>query len=295
VTRPVRWLVTGADGRLGRSLVAALRRREDVTVTAASRSVLDVTDRAAVASLVPGHDIVVNTAAWTDVDGAEAAESAAAAVNGDAVHRLAGACALTSAWLIQISTDYVFSGRSKVPYAEYAAPDPINAYGRSKLAGERAVAAELPDRGLVVRTAWLYGEHDGSFLDTALRRAHQGKPVRVVNDQRGQPTHVDALTRQVVALATAALRGAAGPGIYHGTSTGHASRYELALAAVRLVGLDPGRVTPITTSEFRSAAARPSYTVLQHSRWRLCGIPDQPHWHEQLEAFLRSGYLLRPA
>jgi dTDP-4-dehydrorhamnose reductase len=284
----VRWLVTGARGRLGRDLVRTLQGRDGTAVTAADRRILNITEPAAIRTLVAQHDVVVNAAAWTDVDGAERSEAAATAVNGEAVRQLARACARSSAWLIHISTDYVFSGRARTPYPENAEPDPINAYGRSKLAGERAVAAELPARGQVIRTAWLYGGQVKSFVDEVLRRGNRGEPVRVVTDQRGQPTWISALTGQIIALGDQAWRGAAGPGVYHGTATGHASRYELARAAFELAGLDPDRVRPVTTAEFPLPARRPAYTVLEHSRWASCSVPAQPHWRDQLAAFLST-------
>lgn len=279
-----RWLVTGAHGMLGRDLVAVLRDYGDVT--AAGRSWLDITDPDLVAAAVPGHDVVVNAAGWTDVDGAEAAEEAATAVNGHAVAHLARACAAAGAKLVQISTDYVFSGDATEPYPEDAEPAPINAYGRSKLVGEQAVKKLLPDSGYIVRTAWLYAPHGRNFVTTMLRLARERETVAVVTDQRGQPTWTRELARQVAALGEAALRGSAPPGIYHGTATGQTTWYGLARAVFTVAGLDPTRVRGVTSEAYRRPAARPAYSVLRHDRWRLAGVPLQAIWRDQLIAAL---------
>src|SRR5688572_26306055 len=150
----IRWLVTGAGGMLGTDLCAVLAGR-GAAVTALRRADLDVTDPDAVKAAVAGHDVVVNTAAWTNVDGAEADEAGATAVNGTGTRNVAAACAATGARLLHLSTDYVFPGDATAPYPEDAAADPVNAYGRSKLAGELAVRDLLPRTGYVVRTAWL--------------------------------------------------------------------------------------------------------------------------------------------
>jgi len=279
-----RWLVTGAGGMLGRDLVEVLREHGEVT--AADRARLDITDTDAVAGAVAGHDVVVNAAAWTDVDAAEADEAAATAVNGHAVAGLARACAATGAKLVQISTDYVFSGDATEPYPEDAEPAPINAYGRSKLVGERAVRELLPHAGYIVRTAWLYAPHGRNFVTTMLRLAKERETVAVVTDQRGQPTWTRELAQQVAALGDAALRGAAPPGIYHGTATGQTTWYGLARAVFTVAGMDPTRVRGTTSEAFRRPAPRPAYSVLGHGRWRLAGVPLQAIWRDQLIAAL---------
>jgi dTDP-4-dehydrorhamnose reductase len=275
-----RWLVTGAAGMLGRDLVDVLRHHGEVT--AATRGDLDITRQREVAAAVAGHDIVVNAAAWTDVDGAEAAEEAATAVNGHAVAGLARACTATGARLIQISTDYVFRGEATAPYAEDADPDPVNAYGRSKLVGEQAVRGLLPAAGYVVRTGWLYGAHGSNFVATMLRLARERDTVDVVDDQLGQPTWTRALAAQVAALGGAVLTGAAAAGVYHGTAGGHTTWYRLARAVFAAAGHDPDRVHPTTSDRFPRPAARPAYSVLGHGRWAAVGVPPQPCWRDQL-------------
>ncbi|SCG75489.1 dTDP-4-dehydrorhamnose reductase [Micromonospora coxensis] len=277
-----RVLVTGAGGMLGQDLLAVLASRPDLTVSAATRAELDITDAGAVRAAVAGHDVVFNTAAWTDVDGAEQAEAAATAVNGDGVAHLARACADTGARLVHVSTDYVFPGNADAPYAEDAPTDPINAYGRSKLAGERAVVRFLPETGYVVRTAWLYGAHGPNFVATMLRLAGQREHLDVVDDQQGQPTWSYALATQLVALADAALAGRAPAGIYHGTCSGRTTWYGLARAAFALAGLDPERIRPTTSDRYPRPAPRPAYSVLGHDRWAVAGLPPLPDWHDTL-------------
>jgi len=288
--RVTRWLVTGAGGMLGRELVPVLRAA-GAAVTAADRATLDITDPAAVAGAVAGHDIVVNTAAWTDVDAAEADEPAATVVNGDAVAGLARACAGAGAVLVQLSTDYVFPGTATAPYPEGAPTDPANAYGRSKLAGERAVREVLPGTGYVVRTAWLYGRHGRNFVTTVLRLAGQRETLDVVDDQHGQPTWARALARQLAGLGAAALAGTAPAGFYHGTAAGQTSWYGLARAVFAGAGLDPDRIRPTSSAAFPRPARRPGYSVLGHDRWAAAGVPVQPAWHAQLAEALEGGSL----
>lgn len=288
--RPLRWLVTGAGGMLGTDATPVLRAAGH-RVTAAARADLDVTDPDAVAAAVPGHDVVLNAAAYTDVDGAEAEPDRALAVNGHAVAHLARACRAAGVRLLHVSTDYVLPGDAVSPYAEDSPAGPVNAYGRSKLAGERAVLSGLPDAGYVVRTAWLYGEHGRSFVGTMLRLAADRDKLDVVADARGQPTWTWALAAQLNQLGEAALRGRAAPGVYHGTAAGDASWYELARAVFSLAGLDPDRVRPTTSDRFPRPARRPAYSVLGHARWADAGLPAMAHWYDLLtEALRRPGF-----
>ncbi|MFF0432166.1 dTDP-4-dehydrorhamnose reductase [Streptomyces sp. NPDC004327] len=282
-----RWLITGAAGMLGRDLADVLAEA-GADVTALTRKDLDITDAEAVRAAVAGHDVVVNAAAWTDVDGAETEEAAATRINGDGPRALAGACAGSGAVLLQVSTDYVFPGDATEPYRHDAPTSPINAYGRSKLAGERAVLELLPERGYVIRTAWLYGAHGRNFVSTMLGLAGQRETVDVVDDQRGQPTWTRALARQLRDLGAQALAGRAPAGVYHGTAAETATWFDLARAAFELTGLDPERVRPTTSEKFVRPARRPSYSVLAHERWADAGVASQPHWREQLTEALRT-------
>ena len=287
-----RWLVTGAGGMLGRDLVRVLADRPDVALTAADRSGLDVTDASAVADAVNGHDVVVNAAAWTDVDGAETAEAAATLVNGDAVAHLARACTAAGARLLHVSTDYVFSGATSQPYPEDAVPAPCNAYGRGKLVGEDAVRTHAPSVGYVVRTAWLYGEHGRNFVSTVLRLAGERETLDVVDDQIGAPTWSLALARRLVALGLSALAGPAAPGAYHATASGQTSWYGLARAVFAEAGLDPARVRPTTSEAYPRPARRAAFSVLSDARFADLGLPPMPHWRAMLtDAFAEMGPL----
>ncbi|WP_104170777.1 NAD(P)-dependent oxidoreductase [Cryobacterium sp. M23] len=163
-----RYLITGAAGMLGRDLQAALAGRD---VTAFDRTELDITDRAAVLAQVVGYDVIINAAAYTQVDDAETNEDAAYAINATGPHNLASAASATGAKLVQISTDYVFDGSATAPYAEDTEINPISAYGRTKAAGEALVLQEHPAGSYIVRTAWLYGQHGPNFPQTMLKLA----------------------------------------------------------------------------------------------------------------------------
>jgi len=276
-----RWLVTGAGGMLGRDLVSVLSAAGH-DVTAARRADLDITDATAVKAAAAGHDVVVNAAAWTDVDGAEADEAAATAVNGTGTRHIAAACAATGARLLHVSTDYVFPGDATAPYPEDAPTDPVNGYGRSKLAGEVAVRDLLPDTGYIVRTAWLYGAHGPNFVATMLRLAQSRDIVDVVDDQRGQPTWSFALAEQLVRLGLAAVDGTARAGAYHGTASGETTWFGLARAVFEEAGLNPARVHPTTSDKFVRPARRPAFSVLGHDRWAAAGLAPLPHWRTML-------------
>ncbi len=288
-----RWLVAGAGGMLGRDLVRVLGATAGARVTAADRAALDITDPAAVRAAVAGHDVVVNAAAWTDVDAAQAREEEAARVNGEGPRVLAQACAAHGAALLQVSTDYVFPGDASHPYAEDAPTGPVNAYGRGKLAGERAVLGLLPERGFVVRTAWLYGAHGRNFVSTMLDLAGRRETVEVVDDQLGQPTWSGALAVRLAELGSAAAAGRVPGGIYHGTASGQVSWFGLARAVFELSGLDPLRVLPTTSDRFPRPAPRPAYSVLGHGAWERAQLPPMAGWRDQLAEALPE--LRRPS
>ncbi|WP_406199551.1 dTDP-4-dehydrorhamnose reductase [Kitasatospora sp. NBC_01560] len=287
----VRWLVTGAAGMLGQDVLAVLAADPSAEVTAVRRADLDITDASAVEAAVEGHDVVVNCAAWTNVDAAETEEEAATAVNGTGVRHLAAACAKTGARLLNVSTDYVLPGDATEPYAETAPTGPVNAYGRSKLVGERAVADLLPAHGYNVRTAWLYGEHGANFVATMLKLAAQRDSLDVVDDQHGQPTWSYALAERLVGLGRAALAGQAPAGVYHGTASGRTTWCGLARETYRLSGLDPERIRPTTSDAFVRPAVRPSFSVLGHDGWAAAGLAPLPDWQAMLaEALERPAF-----
>lgn len=279
-----RYLVTGAAGMLGHDLVHVLAGRE---VTALGRGELDITDAAAVSEAVAGHDVVFNAAAYTDVDGAEADESRAFAVNAHGVENLARSAARHGAKLVTLSTDYVFDGLSTTPYAEDQPRDPINAYGRSKAAGEELALAAHPDGAYVVRTAWLYGSGGPNFAATMLRLAGRNATVSVVDDQLGQPTWTADLAVQLLALADSH----APAGIYHGTNSGETSWFGFARAIFEEAGLDPERVVPTDSASFLRPAARPAYSVLGHDAWAAVGLRPMRPWRDALGAAAAAGVL----
>ncbi|WP_431996044.1 dTDP-4-dehydrorhamnose reductase [Streptomyces fungicidicus] len=286
---PVGWLVTGAGGMLGQDVLARLAEAGE-RATAMDRAALDLTDAAAVRRALERHRpaVVVNCAAWTAVDDAETREAEALAVNGDGPARLADACARTGAVLLHVSTDYVFAGDATAPYAEDAPTAPRSAYGRTKLAGERAVLNTLPDRGYVVRTAWLYGTGGANFVRTMIRLEGQREKLDVVDDQRGQPTWSADLAGLLLALGRGALAGTAPPGVYHGTSSGETTWYGLTREIFRLLGADPDRVHPTTSEAFVRPAPRPAYSVLGHDRFAAAGVAPLRDWRAALaEAFPR--------
>ncbi len=271
-------LVTGAAGMLGQDVVRALRGAGH-RVTATDLPEVDILDPECCEAVVPGHEVVVNTAAYTAVDAAESDEPAAFAVNAVGPANLARAARAAGARLLHVSTDYVFSGDASTPYAEDAPVAPRSAYGRTKAAGEWAVRAECPD-SLVVRTAWLYGAGGPNFVKTMARLAQERDTVAVVDDQRGQPTATVDLARFVVDL----LQSGAPSGYYHGTCTGETTWFGLTRELFELLGLDPRRVTATTTAAFPRPAPRPAYSVLGHGRSDALGVAPLRHWRDALAA-----------
>lgn len=277
-----KYLVTGARGMLGSDLVEALFGRD---VTILGRADLDVTDRDAVFAAVAGHDVVINAAAYTKVDDAETHEDEALAVNGTAVGLLAEATAARGAKLVTVSTDYVFDGTATEPYDEATPLDPLNAYGRTKAAGERLALEANPTGAYVVRTAWLYGQHGPNFAATMLRLAATHDTVSVVDDQIGQPTWTSDLAAQIVAL----VDSDAPAGVYHGTNSGRASWFDFAQAVFKVAGLDPDRVVPTDSSQFVRPAPRPSFSVLGHDAWQRAELAAMRPWHEALTEAAGTG------
>ena len=269
-------LVTGAKGMLGHRVAAVAREREHA-VTPTDLPELDLTDPAAVRGFVEraAPDAIVNCAAYTDVDGCESNEELATRVNGDA----AGNVARCGVPVIHVSTDYVFPGDNRrSPYVESDQPGPKTAYGRSKLAGERAVL-EADDRHAVVRTAWLFGEGGNNFVDTMLRLGAERDEVSVVFDQVGSPTWTGHLAPALVDLAE---RGTGG--VFHAAGGGACSWFELAIEAMRLRELDC-RVVAVTTDEFPRPAPRPAFSVLATEREDGIKLPD---WHAGVEAHVKE-------
>lgn len=275
----MRIVVTGADGQLGVELVRALAPLGEVVGTTIAD--LDLTDAGCagrVAALRP--DWVVHAAAATDVDGCERDPAWALAVNGEGTRRVVEGCRRAGAGLVYVSTDYVFDGRKGTPYAEDDPPAPLNAYGRSKLAGEEATRT-LGGRWAIVRTAWLYGAQGKNFVKTILDRARAGQPLRVVDDQVGSPTYAADLADGI-----AMLRSGGHTGVFHVTNSGACSWFAFAREIVRLAGLSPDAVQPMTSAELDRPARRPAHSVLGSAAWQAAGFPPLRPWPDALAAML---------
>jgi dTDP-4-dehydrorhamnose reductase len=278
---PIRLLITGGSGMLGQDLAEAAVAA-GYEALALSHAELDITDlpevRAAVAAAEP--DVVVNCAAWTDVDGAEDSHEAAEAVNGEGARNVALAAREAGAWTLHISSDYVFDGTKREPYVESDPTRPLSAYGRSKLAGEDAVAGAAPTGHTIVRSSWLFGAHGRCFPATILRLARERSQLAVVDDQVGSPTFTGHLARALVELARTRPSG-----LVHVAGQGSCSWYELAQEIVATAGLDC-EVRPSTTAEQGRPAPRPAYSVLGSERE---DTPPLPSWRQGLEEYMRVG------
>ena len=279
-----RLLLFGALGQVG----AAVRRGAPAEWLVESHDIgdTDIRDQRAVRAAIfaTRPDVIINCAAYTNVDGAESHPDEAHALNADAANNVARAAAAAGVRLIHLSTDYVFDGTATSPYRPDAPTGPLNVYGRTKLAGEQCVRASSP-RSTIVRTAWIHSGGASNFVATAVRHLTAGRAMRVVDDQIGTPTRADE-------LATALWRLADRPeieGILHFTDTGVASWFDVAVAVLetlRSAGRLPNgaSVTPIATADYPTPARRPSYSVLdKHGSWAAIGhVPS--HWHEGVVA-----------
>jgi dTDP-4-dehydrorhamnose reductase len=278
----MRLLVTGAAGMLGQDLVRASEAAGYETV-GLSRDELDIAEAGAVRDAIADRapDIVVNCAAWTDVDGAETSAQTAHAVNGDGAGNVAAAAASAGAWMIQVSTDYVFDGSKRSPYLESDPVAPASVYGASKLAGEREVVAHCPERHTIVRASWLFGTNGRCFPATILRLAEERDELTVVDDQVGCPTFTCHLAQGIVALAEEPPP----IGVVHVAGAGSCSWYELAREVVSTAGLScelrPGR-----TEDLARPAPRPAYSVLRTERG--ASVPRLPDWHEGVAEYMSA-------
>lgn len=285
----MRVLVTGAGGQVGRALLRAAP--EGTELLALDRSQLDLADeqavRSAIANIKP--DLVLNAAAYTAVDKAETEVATAQAINGDALRWLAEAVEVQRGRLVHISTDFVFDGTSSTPYAPDSAPAPLGVYGRSKLAGEQAVATVLGPRGLVVRTSWVYDAAGRNFLNTMLRLMREGKPLRVVADQIGTPT----AAHSIACVLWSFVGRPDLAGVWHWSDAGVASWYDFAVAIgeeARSLGIlaNDASVTPIPTSDYPTPARRPAFSVLD-KRTTIEALKLVPaHWRANLRQVMKE-------
>jgi dTDP-4-dehydrorhamnose reductase len=275
------WLITGGSGQLGIAVSQELGER-GLLFNAWSSKDLNITQGPIVGDFVSdlSPKVIINCAAWTDVDGAETDELQASRVNSDGAESLALAAKNCGAKLIHISTDYVFSGESKSPWQTGDAINPQSAYGRTKADGEVRVMRNYPSNSTIVRTAWLYSPWGKNFAKTMTRLAINGDgEIRVVSDQMGQPTSAIDLAKQLVELALSNSPA----GIYHGTNSGQGTWFEFAQEIFKLVGADTNRVVPVSSSEYPRPAKRPSYSVLSHEAWARTTIQPMRDWRIALE------------
>jgi dTDP-4-dehydrorhamnose reductase len=285
-------LLIGANGQLGSDLTRAFADDELVGTT---RQQLDVCNFEQARSIIDqvAPDVVINTAAFHRVDDCEDQVEQTFLVNAYAVRNLAWACAAADAMFVHLSTDYVFGGPREAPWHETDAPRPMNVYGVSKVAGEQFVRAICP-KHLVIRTSGLYGVagaagKGGNFVETMIRLAGSGKPVRVVDDQVLTPTYTPHLAAKIRQLV---CRGAAG--LFHVTSNGSCSWYQFAGKIFELLDLHPD-FAPTTTAAFAAKAIRPTYSVLAHDGLQSLGLDDLPQWSVALQAYLAAKGHLKPA
>ena len=283
-------MITGAGGQLGGCL-AALATDRGRGVLALTSSQWDITDPGAAERIIASGDVVVNCAAYTDVDGAESDEAGAYAVNAAGPEHVARACARAGARLIHVSTDYVFSGDfgdgEPRPYEPGDEADPRGVYARSKLAGERAVLAALPEasQGIVVRTAWVYTGGTGKDFVAVMRRLAAGHgPVDVVDDQTGSPTYVADLAAALLQVADNRVPGP----ILHAANGGEVSRFGQARAVFEECGADPARVWPVSTARFPRPAPRPAYSALGGRQSTAAGLAPLRPWRDALVAALAA-------
>lgn len=282
--------VTGANGQLGRSLRRVVED-SDCCYLFTDVAEVDITDRAAVDRFVDEHrvDVVINCAAYTQVNRAEKEEPAADRINREAVEYLARAAQRCGALLVHISTDYVFGGSGNLPCREEDPVAPLGAYGRTKLAGERAVI-QSGCRYLILRTAWLYSEYGNNFVKTMLRLMSEQKQVKVVFDQVGTPTYAGDLARAIRSLVESeACDGE--EGIYHFSNEGVCSWFDFACEIARMSGVSC-EVSPCRSEEYPSDVERPAYSVLDKTKFKRTFRQKIPYWRDSLRICLdRLGVL----
>ena len=281
-------VVTGANGQLGRSIRRLSVEHRELDFIFTDIDSLDIGNRDAVLAFAETHpvDFIVNCAAYTAVDKAEEEEEQCRRINTDAVAYLGEAAQHIGARILHVSTDYVFGGDSYMPYQENDPVSPTSVYGRTKLAGEKALSAVCPD-AIIVRTAWLYSEYGHNFMKTMLRLGAERPEIRVVNDQIGSPTYAGDLAEAILSLLEKERQGEQNSGIYHYTNEGVCSWYDFAHSIIRIAGL-PAKVIPIPTREYPTAAKRPAYSVLSKEKIKRENHWEIPHWEDSLRKCLAN-------
>lgn len=272
-------LITGSNGMLGHDLIEVLKDNHELILT--TSKTLDITDKDNVIEFIRENnpDIVINSAAYTDVDGCEENQDIAYAVNGYGVENLALGCREVDCPLVHVSTDYVFDGTARDPIREDGKIGPISVYGKSKLKGEEAIQKIL-DKFFIVRTAWLYGINGGNFPKTMLELAKNHSEITVVYDEVGTPTYTPDLAYAISQLIDTDYYG-----IYHITNSGHCSWCEFARYIFEVAGSDVN-VIPVTASEFARPAPRPHYSVLENKRWIDNGFEPLRHYKDAVKEYI---------
>jgi len=279
----MRILITGHKGQLGHDCVDVLGKSHDVL--GIDLEDLDIADPLATETMIHGFSptVIVNCAAYTNVDGCEKETDLACSVNVNGPENLATSAQKIGAWLIHVSTDYVFDGRKKLPepYVEDDLPHPLSYYGETKLEGEKAVI-RMTGQYTIIRTAWLYGARGNNFLKTMLKLAmgNPEKEVKVVNDQFGSPTWSYSLALQISKVIEASYTG-----ICHATSEGYCSWYELACCFLEKMGV-PHRIVPCAGKEYPTPAVRPKNSILENKSLKKADIHIMPDWRQALEEYI---------
>lgn len=276
-------LITGHKGMLGTELMHFLSQEHEVSGIDLEEA--DITDRAQImeAIAIRSPQIVIHTAAYTDVDGCEQHPDLAYKVNAIGTQNVALACGRLDATMVYISTDFVFNGRKNEPYIEFDEPDPLSVYARSKLAGEWYLRS-LVRKGFIVRTSWLFGRHGNNFVETILRLAGERDELCIVNDQIGSPTFAGDLVPEMARLiATEAY------GIYHLSNNGACSRFDYARKILEVAHAENASVIPISTEALGRPAVRPAYSVLRNYCMELTIGDRMRSWEEGLAAYLELG------
>jgi dTDP-4-dehydrorhamnose reductase len=274
------WLILGGTGQLGLALSRQLKT-EGIPYLASSSINLDITDEQDMRGKINQWrpSVIVNCAAWTDVEGAENNEVGAFRVNAIGAENAAIAARAIGAKFIHISTDYVFSGESTSAWKINDKTNPTSAYGRTKLAGEEKVLSAYAENTLIFRTAWLYSPWKRNFVKAILRLASEDyKQIPVVNDQMGQPTSAIDLATRIIEIASSRINS----GIFHATNSGSATWFDFAAEIMTINGDDLSRLKPIFTSELKQKARRPKFSVLDHSNWAKCGFKPMRDWKSAL-------------
>ncbi len=279
----VPYLVIGSNGMLGSDIVGLLRNCREQFI-ALDQPEIDIRDFDSVLSVFKLHnpEVVINTAALTDVDGCESRAKKAFEINAKGAEHVAKAVRMAGSFLVHISTDYVFDGKKEGPYIESDPVNPLSVYGKSKAEGEIRIREQLPDQHCIVRTQWLFGIHGRNFVETILSLAQKQSVLRVVNDQRGSPTFTSDLATALIKLCERRVKGT-----IHVTNSGEASWYDFAVAVIEKSGLSSVRVEPMLTSELNRPAQRPLNSILDNFRY-VSLFGRLRHWEKALDAYLKE-------